>query len=55
VERSNSAEPLLDTDMEPLLAELGIHRLIRVARDSRPKPVVLLKLVAGRALTTVQL
>ncbi|KAF7071871.1 hypothetical protein CFC21_077107 [Triticum aestivum] len=29
---------LLDADMEPLLADLGIHRLVRGAGDSRLKP-----------------
>lgn len=29
---------LLDADMEPLLADLGIHRLVRGAWDSRLKP-----------------
>lgn len=40
---------LLDADMEPMLADLVIHRLIRGAGDSKLKPVVLLELVAGRA------
>jgi hypothetical protein len=31
--------------MQPLLADLGIHRLIRREGDSRNKPVVLLQLV----------
>jgi hypothetical protein len=40
---------LLDAYMESKLADLVINRLIRGAGDSKPKPVVLLELVDGRA------
>jgi hypothetical protein len=46
---------LLETNMEPLLADLGIHRLICRAGDNRIKPVVVLQPVAVGALTSVKL
>jgi hypothetical protein len=46
---------LLDTGMEPLLDDLGIHRLICRAGDNRITLVVLLELVARHSLTCVEL